>query len=557
MNYSHRAALALLTTCVWATGLPLAGNAAVYNVINLLDSGAGSLRDAINQAEATPEADQINFQVGGTLDVGSIFPTVTTEFSISSNGFNVILDGTSAANRAFTIDPGGNLSLSSFTLQNFASGASSGGAINVNGGTFSVSGSTFTDNVTDRTGGAIRIGSNGSATINTSVFTNNDGLQGGAIAMSTGSLLLTNSQITNNTASLRLFGAAGLAGGISAFGAPNITIQNSDISNNTGERSNGGIFIQGGTLDIDDSSINNNESQGSGEDGGGLQIASGAQVTITDSEINDNTAASGSRGGGIHAQTGGTSVTIERTTIDGNTADGGGGINVAEADLTVIQSTISNNDALNGGGGGISAASGDEDATRNTVIVENSTISGNTSSLGGGGLIVSAGASGEIDSSTIADNDSGSANGGGLRFSTEFDSTFEVQNSIFSGNIANGATNTIGGGESVDSGGHNLFDDDGGGIIASVGDLFNADADLQPLADNGGPTFTHALGALSDAIDTGSTSLGTDQRGYLRPVSQQDIGAYEFGAPIPEPTTYALLTSLVVLSMVILRRRCA
>lgn len=546
-KYTHQAAVALLAAVIWANGLSLTTHAAIFDVTNLMDSGAGSLRDAISQAEATAEADQINFQIGGTLDVASIFPTITGEISISSNGFNVTFDGTSAANRAFTIDSGGNLTLSSFTVQNFSSGASSGGAINVNGGIFSASNSTFTGNTTDRTGGAIRIGSNGSATIQSSIFTGNDALQGGAISMSTGSLNLTGSQITNNTASLRLFGAAGLSGGISAFGGAQIKIENSSISNNIGERSNGGIFIQGGTLDIDGSSINNNESQGAGEDGGGLQIASGAQVTITDSEINENTAASGSRGGGIHAQSAGTSVTIERTTIDGNTADGGGGINAAEADVTIIESTISNNDALNGGGGGINANSSEE------LSIENSTISGNTSSGGGGGVIVFAGTSGVITSSTIAFNDSGSASGGALRFTSEDDSTFEVQNSIFSGNIANGSPDSILG--PVDSGGHNLFDDDGGSLNGALpSDQFNADADLQALADNGGPTQTHALGELSDAIDAGMTNLPTDQRGYFRPASQQDIGAYEFGA-IPEPSNYAILAGLLTVSLVMLRRR--
>jgi hypothetical protein len=55
---------------------------------------------------------------------------------------------------------------------------------------------------------------------------------------------------------------------------------------------------------------------------------------------------------------------------------------------------------------------------------------------------------------------------------------------------------------------------------------------LQPLADNGGPTFTRALGVGSPAIDAGSNplSLTIDQRGgnYVRVFGPAaDMGAFE------------------------------
>ncbi len=66
---------------------------------------------------------------------------------------------------------------------------------------------------------------------------------------------------------------------------------------------------------------------------------------------------------------------------------------------------------------------------------------------------------------------------------------------------------------------------------------------LGPLANNGGPTQTHALLAGSPAIDAGNPATpgsggnaceATDQRGYARPAGLAcDIGAYEFGAPPP------------------------
>ncbi|MCZ6768321.1 MAG: hypothetical protein O7D93_03645, partial [Acidobacteria bacterium] len=66
---------------------------------------------------------------------------------------------------------------------------------------------------------------------------------------------------------------------------------------------------------------------------------------------------------------------------------------------------------------------------------------------------------------------------------------------------------------------------------------FTDDPLLDPLADNGGPTFTHALLPDSPAIDAGDNAAcpDTDQRGLSRPIDGNedgdaicDIGAYEF-----------------------------
>ena len=71
-------------------------------------------------------------------------------------------------------------------------------------------------------------------------------------------------------------------------------------------------------------------------------------------------------------------------------------------------------------------------------------------------------------------------------------------------------------------------DDVGEGTISS--DIISADPLLGPLADNGGPTKTHALTFGSPAIDKGATipTISCDQRGVARPQgSAFDIGAYE------------------------------
>lgn len=101
-------------------------------------------------------------------------------------------------------------------------------------------------------------------------------------------------------------------------------------------------------------------------------------------------------------------------------------------------------------------------------------------------------------------------------------------------------------GQPVVSEGYNLADD-ASCAIGAAGDLANVDPMLGALADNGGPTPTHAPQDGSPAIDSGAAScpgyaadLVLDQRGFARPADGDgngngsalcDRGALE----VPEP----------------------
>jgi len=234
----------------------------------------------------------------------------------------------------------------------------------------------------------------------------------------------------------------------------------------------------------------------------------------------------------------GGNLTLNQATVSGgsNTSGLGGGIYaVNSATVTLNSCTVSGNTAVGGSGGGIYAYNSA------TVTLNNSTISRNAAINYGGGIYAEF-ATIMLNSCTISGNSA--SNGGGIYAGLAM---VTLKSSLISGNTAtsgNEVYNTI----TADS--HNLFGHRGetnaqafSGFTPGTSDV-NATSDgstptvlaaiLSPLANNGGPTQTHALPQGSPAIDldtTCSTGLTTDQRGYTRPVGAGcDAGAFEFGA---------------------------
>jgi hypothetical protein len=225
-------------------------------------------------------------------------------------------------------------------------------------------------------------------------------------------------------------------------------------------------------------------------------------------------------GGGVSAF----GVTLDRTTVTGNTANGNGG-GLAANGATLLGSTVSGNSA-GGNGGGVSAV---------TANLTNSTVSGNTANTTGGGIHVERG--GTILSSTIAFNH---ADGFGGGIENAGGTAVHVKNTIIAKNDA------VHFGQDVLglflSDGHNLVQDPHSGNANTSftdplnQDILGVDQKLGALANNGGPTQTHALLAGSPAIDQGDNSgaPATDQRGLSRIKDGDgdgraivDIGAFE------------------------------
>ena len=248
--------------------------------------------------------------------------------------------------------------------------------------------------------------------------------------------------------------------------------------------------------------------------GGGAIRAGGSLLTLDTVRVVNNPAGS-TVGGGVYVPTG--SLTVINSTFTGNTAQAGGAIYHDGTTLKVQGSTFNGNQATsaddNGGGGAIYS----DDPT----VISNSTFSGNSTAFYGGGVYF-IGTSIEtlvVRNSTFTGNSAGDFAGGIGNFG---DGGGTVANTILSLNTAG-----------------SLPDYYDGGSINEVNNYTGNSPALGPLADNGGPTQTHALLAGSPAINAGSNSqaldingaaLTTDQRGpgFPRVLSGVvDIGAFE------------------------------
>ncbi len=255
---------------------------------------------------------------------------------------------------------------------------------------------------------------------------------------------------------------------------------------NTG--SGGGIFNDG-TLTLTNSTVSGNDAKGgSGAGAGGIYNL--GTLTLTNSTVSGN---SSSRGccGGIY----GGAVTLVNSTVSGNTGDGIG----PGRTLTLTNSTVSGN-------------TGDGVWSRRSITVANSTVSGN-------------GESGIVAQGTLTLTNSTVSGNGELGIAGEGPLT--LTNTLVDGDCSVFTVLVNSNGYNIESPGDTCgFDQGTDQVNVSADDLT-----LGELADNGGPTMTHALGAGSvaiDAIPAVDCEVDEDQRGVERPQGDGcDVGAVE------------------------------
>jgi CSLREA domain-containing protein len=265
----------------------------------------------------------------------------------------------------------------------------------------------------------------------------------------------------------------------------------------------------------------------------GLASVDISGLTIRHGNIPDDVFAGG---GGIANY--GQKVTLRNCAVAYNSSYLYAGGIFNEGVMTITDSAIYGNTGMFYGGGIVNFG---------VMTINNSTVSGNlatpdffVASYGGGILNYNSSYNFlKMNNCTVAGNFSwvagGIANMGGIAI---------ISNSIIAGNHALITAPDCGG--TFTSGGNNLIGDgtqSTGFVNGVTGDLVGdaaspIDPMLGPLADNGGPTWTHALLLGSPAIDAGNpaTCEATDQRGVTRPWGAAcDMGAYEF---IPSDAVY-------------------
>jgi predicted outer membrane repeat protein len=511
-------------------------DAVPFVVTSTADVGPGTLRATIDQANAVTGADTITFDAavdGGTVLMGlgqmQITEAVTIDATSLAGGFTIDAQQQS---RIFNIDDLGvsndfDVTIAGLTLTRgqttgdnptFIVHTFSGGAIrSLSTGNLTIEQSTISDSHVsgNRTRGG-GVFTRGEITFTDSTVSGNSAMHTGGGIFTLEHVTLTDSTVSENS-------AGGSGGGIYASG--DVTLTQSTVSGNSSNHNGGGIYGSG-NVTLTQSTVSGNSSN---HNGGG--IYANDDVTLTQSTVTDN------NGGGIYAQG---DVTLTQSTVSGNSTARdfapGGGIRAQNATLT--QSTVSGNSSGSHGGGIIA----DDDVT-----LTQSTVSGNSSDGIGGGIY--AGGDVTLTQSTISGNSAASFGGGISAF------RFDLNGSIVAGNTAGSfgpdlrlqvggsatATYSLIGdntGTELDPAPAGMPDANGNQIGTSGAPI---DPLLGPLADNGGPTQTHALLAGSPAIDAGDPNIvfdanEFDQRGapFVRvfdgnddTVSTIDMGAFE------------------------------
>jgi len=178
-----------------------------------------------------------------------------------------------------------------------------------------------------------------------------------------------------------------------------------------------------------------------------------------------------------------------------------------------------------------------------TLTITNSTVSWTD----GGGI----NSGNEGSTLTITNSTLSGGQGDGIDEAILIYGTLTVTNSTVVGNIygEGTVTNSLVDGEcagAMASNGYNIESPGDTCGFDQTGDLVNiaeVQLDLGELANNGGPTMTHALGADSVAIDhipAVDCGVTTDQRGQPRPETgggMCDVGAFEVQPPPAESCT--------------------
>lgn len=516
-------------------------------------NGACTLRAAIEEANSLSGDDTINFSLTGTINLTGALPVLSSNITINGPGSNLMTVRRNTGGNYRILQTSGTISIFGLTITNGRTPdgvtedvAPSGGGIWQTAGSLTLRDVVVTGNTTGN-GGSMRLGSPS--------FGGFGGFGGGIYA--SGTLTMTDCVISNNTTGnggngVNFGGSGGRGAGV-YFAPGTLTLTNVTITGNrtgdsggpsSGNSGYGGGMWTGGDffpnqpttvilnkVTVTNNSTGNSIDTGDAGGGGGIYVYQGT-MTLTDTTVSNN-----------HTGNANTS------SFSGTAGSGGGIFN--NATLTVVNSLISGNTTGNSAAGSNSTGGGISNQGSLTLL--NSTVSGNSTGTGpsmGGGIF--SGTSATLINCTVTKNVSPNGFGNGV---TGHNGTYFVGNTIIAGNgpAGNGPDlkNVLFTPPTYTSFGHNLIGNaEDVSSFNAAGDQTGStasplDPHLGPLANNGGPTMTHALLTNSTALDAGENALAedqtdnpleTDQRGAQRiadspdadAIATVDIGAFEF-----------------------------
>jgi hypothetical protein len=290
----------------------------IFTVTNTNDNGSGSLRQAIQDANAKAGKDIIKFDgvftddIADTITLSSGSILIKDDLSIDGTGSEKLAVSGNNTNRIFQINFGATIDIVGLTITNGYSDLYGGGIYNT--GSLTLANSIVSNNKSDYSGGGIY--NTGSLTLTNSTISENniknsfDGNGGGIYNSDYGTVTLSNSTIKNNRAEY--------GGGIYSTNG-SVTVSNSIFSDNEAEYlflnglssgSGGGIYSTNSTLTVNNSTFSGNSAN---SEGGG--IFNGGILTVNNSTFNDNSA--NVQGSGILNDENGT-ATVKNSIIAGN-----------------------------------------------------------------------------------------------------------------------------------------------------------------------------------------------------------------------------------------------
>jgi hypothetical protein len=209
----------------------LPGQAAIREVTTLADSGPGSLRQVLAEAQ---EGDTITFGVTGTILLSSGPLIIAQDVHIDGPGADHLTISGNQTSQVFLVQSGVTATIEAVTIRDGHSNSAGGGILNFNDGTLTVTNSTLAGNTALGGGGIANLGT---LTVTNSTVADNTAQNGGGIA-NLGTLTVTNSTLAGNTA----------LGGGGIYNDGTLTIQNTIVATST---SGGDCSVSGSSFIVE------------------------------------------------------------------------------------------------------------------------------------------------------------------------------------------------------------------------------------------------------------------------------------------------------------------